>query len=60
MNTYEITRIRDAAQELASLVEKGEDYGEAELKVLTKYDIPEEHVNRMIECYATEFAVDDG
>jgi len=60
MTPYDIARVRDAARELASLEEQGMKYGDAEMKVIIKYDIPDEFIPRLQECYATEFAIDDG
>lgn len=53
-------KIRAAAKHLYDLINEGVEYGKAELNVIIGHKLEEEEVPRLQECYATEFAIDDG
>lgn len=55
-----VEKIRDAAKTLDTLVRQGMDHDTAEEKVFKEKDLDEFELERMRECYWTEYATDDG
>lgn len=53
-------RIRNAARALQTALDDGESHEAAEMRIVREHAISDVDFPRVLECHATEYAIDDG